>query len=311
MIEKGLSNRFLEVGKIKIGGKGEKHKSKNNTEYRIPKRFEHFVVTTTERDDTDNFKRDTQIHEIIGAEPKELSIRLPFDDIDMNFHTTYALYEGRKNKCHGNGIKATWTEKPGETREIDCKQTCKYLVDNKCKPSGILSCHISQSYNVGGIYRFRTHSWNSVSAILAALKYFKDNIPGGILQGIPFKLVFLKKSTAEHGNVPVVTLVGDGQELVNMRQLGADEMQARKKLGIGMGQAERVAIESGFKPEGTDKPEDVEDEFYGKTIEVTPEPGADADDVKAKMKAKETEPEKIPEPIEESEGDSIPGGLAF
>jgi hypothetical protein len=292
MIEKGLTDRFLEVGKIKIGGKGEKHKSQKGGEYRLPVRFEHFVVTTTERDTGDNYKQDEQVHKLIGAEPKELSIRLPFDDIDMNFYTSFSFYESRKNKCRGNGIKAEWTEKDGKKREIPCKQDCKYLVEGKCKPSGILSCHISKSMNVGGIYRFRTHSWNTVSAILSALKYFKENIPGGILQGIPFKLVFLKKSTAEHGNVPVVTLVGDGQELINMRKLGHDELENRARLGITLGHAEQKAIAIGYKPEGNDKPGDVQDEFYGDTIEIEKEKGCSTDDLKKEMENKKEEPKQ-------------------
>jgi len=294
MIEKGLTNRFLEVGKIKIGGKGEKRKSKNGKDFNPPVRFEHFVITTTERDGNDNYKRDEQIHAEIGDEPKELSIRLPFDDIDMNFYTSFALYEGRQNRCRGNGITAERTLKTGKVEEIACHEKCEYLQSGRCKPSGILSCHISKSYNVGGIYRFRTHSWNTVSAILAALKYFKQNIPGGILQGIPFKLVFLKKSTAEHGNVPVVTLVGDGEELIKLRQLGQAEQENRRLLGINPGFAENQAKESGFRPEGNDDPGEIQEEFYEPEYEVQ-EKGANADTVMDKMKNK-PEPEKIPEP---------------
>lgn len=291
MIESGLSNRFLEVGKIKIGGKGEKRQSKNKKFFRLPVRYDCFVVTTTEKDDHDNFKRDEQIHKIIGDEPKELSIRLPFDDIDMNFYTSFALYEGRKNRCRGNGIKAERTLKGGEVKKFDCNQDCEFLVSAKCKPSGILSCHISMSYNVGGIYRFRTHSWNTVSAILSALKYFKDNIPGGILQGIPFKLKFLKKATAEHGNVPVVTLVADGQELEKMRALGAHEMSMRKRLGISPGHIENMAKESGYSPQGYDNPNDIQDEFYPEAEII--EPGTSQEDIDDEL----TE-EKPPDTVE-------------
>ena len=48
-IKKGLNPRFAEVGKIKIGGKGETKKTSGGKDFQIPVRYDHFVVTTTER----------------------------------------------------------------------------------------------------------------------------------------------------------------------------------------------------------------------------------------------------------------------
>ena len=44
---KGLTPRFAEVGKIKIGGKGKQTTSANGKKFNPPVRFDHFVVTTT------------------------------------------------------------------------------------------------------------------------------------------------------------------------------------------------------------------------------------------------------------------------
>ena len=59
-IKNGLTPRFAEVGKIKIGGKGETRKDKNGKDYQLPVRYDHFVVTTTEKGKTERNWRVTE-----------------------------------------------------------------------------------------------------------------------------------------------------------------------------------------------------------------------------------------------------------
>ena len=285
-IQRGLNPRFAEMGKIKIGGKGKELKSKAGNNYRQPIKFEHFVVTTTEKDkETDNFIIDENIMKILGDKPKEIAITLPFDDIDMNFFTSFQYYAGKKCICQGDGLTAIRTDKNDNKSQVDCNpEKCEHLLDNKCKVSGILSCHIKASMEIGGVYRFRTHSWNSVSNILVALKYFSDNT-NGILQGLPLKLKFLKKSTAEHGNVNVVTIVIDGVEMLELRNKALEESKDRARLGIDMKLLENQATNEGFLDD-KDDPEDVHDEFYNENPE--PVEGISADETLEKM----SEPDK-------------------
>lgn len=292
MIKNGLVKRFAEIGKIKIGGVGEIRKSKENKDYRLPIRFEHFVVTTTEKGNDGNFIINHSIMKKLGQEPKEISIRLPFDSIDLNFLTSFQYYHGKKCICRGDGETAIRINQEGKENKINCNpDTCEFLKSEKCKVSGILSCHLPISMEVGGIYRFRTHSWNSVSAILSALEYFSENT-NGVLQNLPLKLKFLKKSTQEHGNVNIVTLILDGIELMKMRELAFIEYENRIKLGIDMKTIEDKAKEIGLLDD-KDDPADVEDEFYPpKTVDnIDPEPGISADDVKKKLEA--VTPDKI------------------
>lgn len=267
MIKKGLSERLAEIGKIKIGGKGETRKSKKGTDYQLPVKFNHFVITTTEKGVDGNFIPDAPVMKRIGDKPKELSICFAFDDIDMNFFTEFQMYSGKKRICHGDGETATRTDKDGNHGQVACNtDTCKFLNSEpaQCKPTGILSCYLSDSMEVGGIYRFRTHSWNTVSAILGALKIF-SNETGGVLQGLPFKLKFLKKATPDHGNVNIITIVMDGVELNEMRQLALTERGNRSKFGVNMKQLEMDALSSGYNIH-TDDPADVENEFYNTTV---------------------------------------------
>lgn len=294
MIKNGITKRFAEVGKIKIGGKGEtRQKQGGGGTYQLPVRYEHFVVTTTEKGKDGNFVIDKAIMDKLGPEPKELSIRLPFDEIDLNFFTSFQYYVGNKCVCRGDGEHAQRVSKDGMESKISCSpDTCEYLQPDdkgatKCKPSGILSCHLPMTGEIGGIYRFRTHSWNSVSSILAALEYFADNT-NGVLQGLPLKLKFLKKATQEHGNVNVVTVVLDGIEFMRMRELAYQEYENRMKLGIDMKLIESQARDAGFLND-TDDPEDVQEEYYTPTVSEPerPERGVSPEAAAEKLKSKD------------------------
>jgi len=303
-IKNGLMVRFTEVGKIKIGGKGKWVKTKNGKDMQEIVKFNHFVVTTTEKGQDGNFVIDQKIMKTLGPEPKEIAIRLPFDSIEMNFFTSFQYYAGKKCACRGDGKNATRWTKEGVEQSVKCNpDKCEFMVpdvkgNTKCKPSGILSCHIPASMEAGAVYRFRTHSWHSVSGILAALKYISDNT-NGILQGLPLKMKFLKKATAEHGNVNIVTVVLDGIEMMAMRDAALLEYENRKSLGINMKTLENQAKAVGFLDDHDD-PEDVQTEFY--TVDTEPEPkdpGVSADDVKEKIEAKA---EKAKPEVKEGQG---------
>ena len=311
-IKKGLTPRLAEVGKIKIGGKGEERKGKKGM-YRLPVRYDHFVITTTERlpdKQGGNFVPDLELMEKIDpkenwkdgqifGQPKEIPIIFLFDDIDMNFRTEYAYYQGAKCMCRGDGeiaermylkagkqtvlqidngpqgkVNAPETAyksvkidvKPGEKHKIICDtEKCPFAQADakgvsRCKPSGVLSCLIPASMNIGGVYRFRTHSWNTISNILASLELIKT-ITGGLLVGLPMKLQFLKKATTDHGNVSVVNVVFDGESQQKMRELAFIENKNRIEFGVNMLQIEDNAKKAGFM-QNTDSDSDIEAEFY-------------------------------------------------
>lgn len=274
-IKQGLNPMLAEVGKIKIGGKG-KLINKNGKSWRQPERYDHFKVTTTIKNPaTGNFVEDKVIMGKLPPKPTELPIRLPFDDIEMNFRTCFEYYAGKKCICRGDGETAERTNKAGETKTIDCKnQDCEFLKSGKCKVAGILSCFIANASDFGGVHRFRTHGWNSVSNILASLEFIAENT-GGILQNLPLKLKMLKKSTAEHGDVNTVTIVLDGLEMTRLRKLAIDEKSNRIALGYNIKEVEQKALTAGFM-ENTDDDSDIQDEFFPDEIE-TPKTVSDTD----------------------------------
>lgn len=152
---KNLTPRLAEVGKIKIGMLGDLRESKGGKKFRLPKKLDHFIVTTTDKGNDGNFILDQSVMKAIGDNPTEISIRLLFDDIDLNFHTSYQYYHGRKCLCRGDGEKAERVLNAGkptekkETRACDF-QSCEFAKKGSCKVSGILSCSLPDSEYLGG-----------------------------------------------------------------------------------------------------------------------------------------------------------------
>lgn len=287
---KGLTPRLCEIGKIKIGGKGEERESKKTgKKYRIPKKFDHFVITKTMKDSSDNFMIDKELMKKIGPKPKEIQIRLMFDDIELNFQTSYACYKGKKCYCRGDGEKAMrLNEKTKERKEIDCNPAeCKILIDGHCKVSGILSCLLPQADRLGGVYKFRTHSINSVLNILGSLQFLLM-ASGGILFNLPLKLELVDKQTEEHGIIKTVNIIFDG-DIEALTQAVGVENQRRNIGNVDIKQIEQNAVKSGLLID-TDSPENVESEFYYNGPDEIEQTGSAPEDVIDKLP-------KIPAPV--------------
>lgn len=283
MAIKNLRQILPEIGKIKIGGKGKKQISKKNNEFRPPIKFDHFVITTRERDEDDNLIPNQEIMKSLGDKPKELRIMLIYDDVDLNFRTAYEYYEGKKLKCSGDGEKANFKKSETETIEGVCDpETCKYAQPDKygarkCKISGVLTCILLDFPTLGGVYRFRTHGFYSVSYILNSLQYL-STCTNGLLRNLPLKMRFEKQATEKHGEVPAITVVFD-KEMNELRQLVAKEAEIRKTLGFDIKTEEMKALAIGITDDAETEA-DVVEEYYadgGSVVEV--EKGCGASDI--------------------------------
>ena len=238
---KGLMPGLMEVGKIKIGIKGDMVKSKDGNEFRLPQKIDHFRIVKNERDENDDYVLDNQIIEIIKNNPaavydKEMNIigipiRLLYNEIDLVFPTQYVSYVNGKLSCSGNGIKGATRD----GREVACP--CKrldgaYTGKDKCKISGTLSCIIEGS-NVGGCYKFRTTSINSARYILSSLMLIKA-ATGGLLSFIPLRLVINPKKTIIPATGAPTTIY-----VVTVEFQGGIEQLQKKALEMGR---ERVSL---------------------------------------------------------------------
>lgn len=275
-----LFPRLAEQGKIKIGGKGEKTRSRSTgKEFFIPEKYDHFVITTNERDRDSKLKPDQEMMKKIGDHCTELDVWLLFDEIELNFPHWLALYEGKTCRCSGDGEKArerVIDKAMGavtEIKEIDCvPNECPNFKKEHCKPHGVLSVVLKQMNSLGGVYKFRTGSWNSIQNLLGSMQMLRFST-GGVLAGIPLKLVIRPQIVqpegqsktkvvytvnlefrGKEGDKPVLEqLVDKAVDIMKMRQMSQMPMQMlvdqRKKELRGIEEVEVEHIADEFNPE--------------------------------------------------------------
>ena len=235
--ERVLQCRMSEIGRIKIGGLEDRvRRTSSGKEWQAPVKYEHFVVTTMERDKSGNFVKDEAIHSVIGDSPRELGIRLLYNDIELNFRTELAFYQGKTCLCRGDGEVAQRVDKEtGEVTEVACP--CSKMNEKMgCKPHGLLNCLLEQCTLCGGVHRFATTSWNTIKGIISSLKFISA-CTGGKIAGLPLKLKYTKKATitkdGQSTTIPVIMIVYDGNP-VQMLEAAIQNEKQRIEAGIRM-----------------------------------------------------------------------------
>ena len=255
-----------EIGKIKIGRKGEIKKSKAGNEYRPPEKFNHFEVVTLHKDDNGDFIPDAAVMGFIGSDCKELDVSLLYNDPTLNFFTRFNQYKGGKCMCSGDGERAV----KADGTELVCNpDTCPVFATKKCKPNGILSVVLKDAPRLGGVYKFRTTSVNSIRSILSSM-FFIQSLTGGILADIPLKMTVSPQSVNPVGSQTAQTIYVVNLEYPgNMDDLHKQtiELMTRK---AGM-QSKIVELEAQARiaitaPETKEDIQDAEYEFYLDTV---------------------------------------------
>jgi hypothetical protein len=238
-----------------------------------------------------------------GGKLKELPVMLLYNDPDINFQTRYSCYTGNRLWCCGDGEGAQRLGEDGKYQAVPCpclRLEANYTGKDKCKPNGTLQVLLQGVDRIGGVWKFRTTSWNSVHSIMSSLKLIQA-ITGGVLAGIPLKLVLSPKTvtipgTGQNMIVYVVSLEFPGTEQ-ELAKIGYDIAKRRADHRAKMDQIEaeaRKALE--HLEETPEEMREVQEEFYpeGVTIEVQPEA------------APESEPGAGQEPLAESTAENGP-----
>lgn len=216
-----LSGGLPERGHIKIGMKGAKRDSSGGKPFQPPQKLDHFIITTMTRGPDGNFTADDALMAAIAERSGEpvakltrIPIRLLYDDLALNFATRYAAYE-RPGKpfCSGNGKMAQELQADGKYAERLCPcdrvgQGFTASTGNpKCKPNGILTCEIDGAKSIGGVWKFRTTSWNTIRAILGQLAYYQT-LTGGPLAGLPLVMTVGPKQVTVDDKQQTIFMVG-------------------------------------------------------------------------------------------------------
>ncbi len=220
LVIKNIAPRLAEIGKIKIGGKGEMRTSSGGKQFQLPQRHDHFTITTLEKGQDGNFCRNNKLHAILekqyGSNPKRLPVRLVYDKLEMNFQSRYARYDGKTLICSGDGEFADERQHDNTFREIQCpchRQDPAWKGEDgrgrgKCKINGTLSVIIDGADVVGGVWKFRTTGFNSTIGLMSSLAMI-SRLTGGPIAGLPLLLtVAPKTTTTPDGQSTTVYVVG-------------------------------------------------------------------------------------------------------
>jgi DNA-directed RNA polymerase subunit RPC12/RpoP len=259
---KGISPQLQEIGRIAVGEKGGRSKSGKAL---LPTKLDHFIFTTLDKDDEDRYIRDVGMMEMFGDNCTEIPIRLLYNDIELNFPTFYAKYARSGKKLRGDGENWTVYNADGTREEVsDPNNEHGFLDDKDVKPHGILTVLVEGQNSVGGVFKFRTTSWNSINNILSSLALIKNMC--GMLTYIPLKLVYRKKEVTPVGMghktwIPVVSVEFRGS--IEELQAQASEVQ---RLTTGVQREEMEQIEAAVRDhldedESADEQKDIAAEF--------------------------------------------------
>lgn len=237
--------QLAEAGKIKIGKKRDLRQGEDPKAFRPPTKLDHFIITTTEFDSkTGDLKQDEKIMQKIGQECRRLHISFPYDDINLNFQSSFARYTKTKCLCRGDGKYA----RTHEGQVITCNpDACEFGRNgaNTCKPSAVLSVILEDVPGIGGVYKFRTTSWNSIRNIYSSLIFITSKITGGILAGIPLDMVLIPKTVQlpDGKGTTVIYMVNIEmpRTISELRQLAKDEARIRAETLIDIRSMETEA----------------------------------------------------------------------
>jgi len=296
---KNLVPQLAERGKIKIGTKGEVKTSQGGKQFSPPQKLDHFVVTTLQRDAAGRLMPDTALMSRLNqnnGKLTEIPVRLLYDDLELNFQARYACYRGVRCWCTGDGETAQRSAGDnGKYQTVPCpceRRDPIYSGQDRCKILGTLQVLIEGTDRIGGIWKYRTTSWNSVNAILSSLTLIKA-ITGGPLAGIPLIMVLSPKTvtvptTGQAMVIYVVSLEYRGNE-AQLEDLGYAIARKRIEHRVRMEQIEDQARRMLAPPQAESLEDQVETaaEFFPDA--VTPEEVTAISDLVARQAAAQAE----------------------
>lgn len=171
----GLSGqrRLPRDGKIKLGVKVTKP-GRNGNKIEYPVQTKYFVVPDP-------------IKEIYGAEPTEIDIMFPSEEMELIFPQYYKCYGSVGLKCKGDGEKAMTMAK-GQLIEKLCTPLDLECIKQGCKPVATLKVLLPKVPGFG-VWDFNTSSYNSIVNLNTCIDTIRL-MTGGRVSFIPLKLKY-------------------------------------------------------------------------------------------------------------------------
>lgn len=279
------------IGHVKIGRKGQEKTSGSGAKFRMPEKLDHFIITKRDKGKDDNFVVDEEMTKKLflkyGEKPREIDIRLLYDEVQFNFPHRLACYamkddlkkhfgvESRSKRClcTGNGQEAQrLTPKGKET--VECEPASCEIYNGKyknvnCRLLARLIFTLPEMDMVGGCYDFVTTSAETIRNIKGSLMYILTQTQG-ILAGVPLKLkMYAATDETETGQVKnwkvMVAYEGTEEQLISqVKQIAS----ARASSAVDIRKIQHAAQKA---IEHIEKEEegDIADEYYPPDIAAT------------------------------------------
>ena len=251
--------RCVELGKIKIGGLGERRKTCNGNEWRMPRKDDFFTITGVARDRNGDLIQDTALMASLLTEYgspdgklRQLPVRLLSNEIDQVLIARYCWYGRKTIGAFSDGQTVTWHYDPKTMAPIVPPRVEEWnpamldMVDAKgnklFKLHSNFSCTIhSQDGRWGGVYLFRSTSVISFRQLYASLLEISDKT-GGVLIGMPLMLCVRPMQVAPEGKATTVFVVHleiRGADIQDLQRLAIAQAEFRLKFQSSIQRIER------------------------------------------------------------------------
>jgi hypothetical protein len=307
----GGNFRLCELGKIKIGGKGESRPKAGGGTYRIPKKDDHFTLTTMNRNQAGDLEVDKKLMEELLAtyadkdgKLRRIPIRVLSNDIEDILQSSWCWYSGKTCGARSDGREVTWTNDPKTGRRLDTPKTEPWKDEfldyadsrgNKLfKLHFIFSCVIAaKESRWGGVFKFRSTSRISFNQIYASLIHLSQ-LTGGILQRMPLMLVVRPIQVSPEGKATTVYVVHvelPGGDMGEVQRIAMEQarwqIEFKAEMQKNQKQLRLLLAPPGTEPEG--EAQDITEEFHPEAI--VPEAAPDHDPI---IDGEIVEPEATP-----------------
>lgn len=240
--------RLVELGKIKIGGLGAARPTQGGGSFRLPMKFDHFIITHCHRAAASNgsSKGDLAINrslmdELLAQYPspdgklRRIPIRLLSDDLDEVMRAAFCWYGRKSCGARSDGQTVTWFHDPKTMQPLNPPRVEAFtpaILEMRDSRGLMFKLHTivdvviaSKAATLGGVYRFRTTSRITFDQLRASLAHIQT-LAGGVLTGLPLVLVVREVDVAPEGKptkVPVVHVEVAAGDLAEVRRLAVEQ----------------------------------------------------------------------------------------
>lgn len=296
-----VAPRTVEVGKVKIGGLGSARPKKSGGTFRMPVKYDHFVITTLVRNETGDLAQDGDLMAELAADGyadadgklRALPIILLSDNLEDSMMSSYLWYSGKKMIARSDGSQVTKFYDPKTLARLpepivsDWEDRFRLLKDSKTG-APLFKLHTTFNFIIandkarwGGVYKFRTTSRISAEQLYGSLLQISQ-MTCGFLRGVPLLLRIRPMVVTPQGqDAPVTVYVVycdiAARSMLQIRQQALQIAEADVKAGSRMKQL-LLEYRRTLKPPGYDETEqetaDIQEEFQPDPEAVTHEPEA-------------------------------------